>query len=175
MPSAPTSAPAAVLSIPQLALQEATGHSNVTVETLDGCTFLGKIRSVDIGTGNIHMETVTHRGADGDLSVMAKVVIKGSSVAMVRLPEVIRKAPFLEAMYSIAAATSTGAVGGGKKGSGGGGGGNGAHKKFGNGSGGSKLPTDALLRKSARDTRKAAANSSGAKRKPSSSTSTKKD
>jgi small nuclear ribonucleoprotein (snRNP)-like protein len=149
------------LTIPQLALQEATGHSNVVVETLDGCTYSGKVRSVEKGTGNIHMDTTTHREKDGDLSVMARVVIKGSSVAMVRLPTVIRNAPFLEAMNSVAAslahtashnASSRRAPGinaqqtnntGGKK-------------KFGNGKGGG-LTTDVLLRKSARDARKAAA------------------
>ena len=150
------------LTIPQLALQEATGHSNVTVETLDGCLYQGKVRSIDAGSGNVHMETVTHRAADGNLSVMAKVVVKGSVVAMVRLPSVIKKAPFLEAMHSINTATKEGSD---SKGGSGGKRGFGGMKRQGQGGG---LTTEVLLKKTARDARKATNKASeGGKGRPS--------
>lgn len=82
-------------SLPLLAVKESATH-RVEVELNTGETFRGVLIDVDNETGNVILEDVLRRAQNRMPSVQGRVLLRGQSIRFMRLPEVVKGAPFLQ-------------------------------------------------------------------------------
>jgi small nuclear ribonucleoprotein D3 len=82
-------------SLPLLAIKESVRH-RVTVELTTGETFEGMLIHVDDETGNVTLEDVLRRSKNKTPSVQGRVLLRGQTVRLMQLPEVVKGAPFLQ-------------------------------------------------------------------------------
>lgn len=82
-------------SLPLLAIHESISHW-VRVELVSGESIKGKLVGVCKETGNVTLEEVLHRGKDLALTVAGRVVVRGSEVRLIVLPDIVKAAPILK-------------------------------------------------------------------------------
>jgi small nuclear ribonucleoprotein (snRNP)-like protein len=82
-------------SLPLLAVKESLSH-RVVVELVTGETFTGLLIHTDGETGNVTLEDVLRRAQNKAPSVQGRVLLPGNAVRLIRLPEVVKGAPFLQ-------------------------------------------------------------------------------
>lgn len=93
--AATSAASSGSVSLPLLALQEAKTHS-VVVETRDGRSYRGVLLSMDMETGNVTLGKGICTEKNGYKTATNQLTIRGTEVTVVRLPAVIKNAPFLK-------------------------------------------------------------------------------
>ncbi|CUE71801.1 RNA-binding (LSM) protein, putative [Bodo saltans] len=68
----------------------------VVVELVTGETFTGLLVHTDSETGNVTLEDVMRRAQNKAPSVQGRVLLPGNAVRLIRLPDVVKGAPFLQ-------------------------------------------------------------------------------
>ncbi len=86
------------VSIPRAVIADAVGQK-VTVETMAGEEYSGTLESVDT-LMNIRLSVALVRSPVGEYSAQGNVTIAGSRLKLVRLPSVMRNAPFFKDVVS---------------------------------------------------------------------------
>lgn len=80
-----------MVSIPVKLLMESQGHV-VSVELTSGVAYRGKLFSAE-GNMNMQLEDVVITQKDGNATKCERVFVRGSQIAFVSLPEVLKDSP----------------------------------------------------------------------------------
>ncbi|GET93117.1 small nuclear ribonucleaoprotein, putative [Leishmania tarentolae] len=71
-------------------------HSRVTVETVEGDLYIGKLSAFDVTRGNIELVDVRHQGKDSSYGFYERATVRGSKIRIILLPPEMRAAPSLQ-------------------------------------------------------------------------------
>jgi small nuclear ribonucleoprotein (snRNP)-like protein len=86
------------VSIPRAVIMDSVGQK-ITVETMDGATYVGTLESID-STFNIRLNLALTKAKDGKYGAAGTITIPGSKVKLVALPPGMRNAPFFREVTS---------------------------------------------------------------------------
>lgn len=68
----------------------------VTVESVDGSRFTGRLVVVDEKSGNLELEEVRCQARDSSLSISERIFVRGSQIRLIQLPIELKAAPCLD-------------------------------------------------------------------------------
>ncbi|KAG5489931.1 hypothetical protein JKF63_00048 [Porcisia hertigi] len=71
-------------------------HSRVTVETVNGELYKGKLTAFDVCRGNVELVDVRHQAKDSNYGFHERVTVRGSNIRMILLPPEMKAAPSLQ-------------------------------------------------------------------------------
>ncbi|KAG5463880.1 hypothetical protein LSCM1_00053 [Leishmania martiniquensis] len=71
-------------------------NSRVTVETIEGGLYKGKLAAFDVARGNIELVDVRHQARDSTYGFHERVTVRGSSIRIIMLPPEMKAAPSLQ-------------------------------------------------------------------------------
>lgn len=71
-------------------------NSRVTVETVDGDSYKGKLAHYDVLRGNVELVDVRHQAKDSSYGFHERVTVRGSNVRLIMLPPEMKAAPSLQ-------------------------------------------------------------------------------
>ncbi|CAM43815.1 putative small nuclear ribonucleaoprotein [Leishmania braziliensis MHOM/BR/75/M2904] len=71
-------------------------HLRVTVETVEGDLYKGKLADFDVSRGNIELVDVRHQAKDSTYRFYERVTVRGSNIRIILLPQEMKAAPSLQ-------------------------------------------------------------------------------
>ncbi|KAG5465351.1 hypothetical protein CUR178_00053 [Leishmania enriettii] len=71
-------------------------RSRVTVETVEGDLYKGKLAGFDVSRGNIELVDVRHQAKNSTYGFHERVTLRGSNIRIILLPPEMRAAPSLQ-------------------------------------------------------------------------------
>lgn len=89
------------VTIPQLLLQEGEGLT-LTLEGADGSTYRGLAEAAD-DSMNVSLTGVTVTAPDGAVRRAERLFLRGSTVVLVVLPDILAKSPMFDRVRALAA------------------------------------------------------------------------